>query len=110
MRSDIDRLMDIIDALENILRYGKKGKEIFLREELIQTWMIHNIQLIGECISNLPEEIRSADPELPWRQIVGMRNLIVHGYHKIDLEEIWSVVTKDAPRLLKQVNSLLESM
>ena len=89
MKEDRDRLEDILEAIERIERYAEKGRNIFEADELIQTWFIHHIQVIGEGARRLSQELRNRYPEIPWSAIIGMRNIVVHDYFGIDLEEVW---------------------
>lgn len=109
MRDDRARLQDILEAVERIERYAKKGRDAFQSDELIQTWMVHHILLIGEAAAQVSPELRSSHPEVPWRQIVAMRNLLVHAYFAVDLDEVWRVVERDIPQLKGQVSALLEA-
>ena len=79
MRSDRERLIDAVEAIERIDRHAAKGKEVFAREELVQTWVIHHLEILGEACRNLSDGLRNAHPEVPWTQIVGMRNILAHG-------------------------------
>ena len=87
MRRDRQRLEDISEAIERIEKYSRAGRAAFDRDELVQTWVVHHLQIIGEAVRALSEETRSRRPEIPWAQIAGMRNILVHDYFGIDLEE-----------------------
>lgn len=65
--------------------------------------------LIGEAATRLPEEIRNQTPDVPWEEIIGMRNIIAHGYFEVDLEVPWKTVRLDLPPLQQQMRRLLES-
>ena len=110
MRDDRERLYDIIEAIEKIEKYTKKGHEEFLKNELIQTWMMHNIQILGEAVTKLSEELRSEYQDIPWRQIVAMRNILVHVYFNVESDEIWNVIERDIPQLKSQILAILEEM
>jgi len=109
MRRDRERLLDILEAIEKIQKYAAYGRERFNDDELIQTWVVHHIQLIGEAAAGLSEESRKEYPEIPWSAIVNMRNILVHAYFKIDLPEVWNSVENDLPVLKAQLQSMLES-
>lgn len=64
------------------------------------------MQVVGEAASGLSDELTSAHPETPWRQIIAMRNRVVHGYFEVDLDVLWDVVTLDVPRLARQAQAL----
>ena len=109
MRNDTERLHDILEAIERIGEYAGVDRARFDRDELIQTWMVHNIQIIGEAASQLSEEFRSRHQEVAWREISSMRNVIVHAYFSVDLDEVWSAVQNDIPVLKQRVERILQS-
>ncbi len=78
MRRDRQRLEDILEAIERIEKYASGGRESFDRDELVQTWIVHHLQIIGEAARGLSDEFRSAHPDVPWAQIAAMRNILVH--------------------------------
>ncbi len=107
MRDDRVLLEDILEAIERIEKYAGKGRVEFERSDLIQTWVVHHIQIVGEAVRKLSVEFRTGHPEIPWSQIVAMRHILVHDYFGVDLEEVWSAVEKDLPTLKAQVRKLL---
>ncbi len=110
MRDDALRLADIAEAIERIERHARSGREEFDRNELIQTWIVHHIQVIGEAVRSLSDAIRLVRPEISWTQIVGMRHILVHQYFEVDLDEVWNVVERDIPRLKTAIESMLQTL
>lgn len=110
MRDPSARLRDILDAITAIQRYEVRGRSAFDNEELIQTWMVHHLQIIGEAAGRLGSGFHLAHPQLPWPAIVAMRNVLVHDYFGIDLEEVWRTVERDLPTLKESVESLLDEL
>ncbi len=108
MRDDRERLQDILEAIERIERYASRGREEFLKDELIQTWVVHHLQIIGEAARKLSEGIRSSHGAVPWPAIIAMRNILVHDYFTVDVEEVWSTVERDLPCLKSEIISMLE--
>lgn len=108
MRNDHDRLLDILDAIEKIEKYTIDGRNRFDKDELIQIWVIHYIQVIGESACQISEEMMEQHPDIPWRQIIGMRNILVHAYFNVDPEEIWGVVKRDLPILKEKIRAALK--
>lgn len=107
MRDDFDRFEDILDSIEKIEKYTISGREQFDSQELVQTWVVHHIQIIGESACQLSEEMKDRYPDIPWRQIIGMRNILVHVYFEIEPDEIWGVVERDLPSLKKKIQIIL---
>ena len=108
MRNDRERLLDIQEAIENIQKYAIRGKDAFSEDELIQTWILHHIQILGEAAARISDEFQEQHADIPWFKIVGMRNILVHDYFKIDINAVWSVVENDLPTLYDQIQYILD--
>ncbi|HIK08926.1 MAG TPA: DUF86 domain-containing protein [Oscillatoriaceae cyanobacterium M33_DOE_052] len=107
MRRTPERLQDILDAIEAIQRYTHQGKSAFENQELIQVWVLHHLAIIGEAVNALPAELLEKKPEMPWAQIIGLRNRLIHEYFRIDPEIIWSIATEDLPPLQIVISRML---
>jgi len=110
MRDPKERLRDILDAITRIERYAARGREAFEQEELIQVWIFHHIQIIGEAAAHLGRDFHDAHPEVSWPQIVAMRNVLVHEYFGVDLGEVWKTVEHDLPDLKAKIEALLRKL
>ena len=108
MRDDRAYLEDILEAIERIERYAERGREAFTADELIQTWIVHHIQIIGEAVGKLSVEVKQRHPEVPWALIKAMRNVLVHFYFGVDLDNVWGAVEGDLPELKKNVCTILD--
>jgi len=108
MRSERERLLDILEAIERIEKYAKEGKDNFEADELIQTWIVHHITIIGEACRTLPDDFQARYSNVPWADIVAMRNILVHHYFGIDTDAIWSVVERDLPELKLNIQAILK--
>ena len=76
MRDDRDRLRDILNAIKNVERYAMRGRRVFEEDELVHTWMIHHIQIIGEAASKLTAAFRKAHSHVPWSQVIAIRQIL----------------------------------
>jgi uncharacterized protein with HEPN domain len=107
MRDERERLRDVVEAIERIEKYAARGRAAFEEDELIQTWMVHHIEVIGEACRALSGEFQAQHAGVPWSDIIGMRNILVHHYFGIDPEAVWSVVEVDLPALKMNVLAIL---
>ncbi|MEN8447115.1 MAG: HepT-like ribonuclease domain-containing protein [Cyanobacteria bacterium J06555_13] len=110
MRQDQDRLSDILDAIESIERYLTKDREAFEADELVQVWMLHYLQIIGEAARSTSASLKESYSSVPWESIVGFRNLVVHEYFRVDLDVVWGIVTDDLSTLKGQVRDILSTL
>jgi uncharacterized protein with HEPN domain len=84
-----------------------RGREFFYDDEMAQVWVIHHLQIIGEAVRGISPEFRTANPDIPWSDIIGMRNVLIHHYFGIDRDAVWNVVEHDLPALKSQLQSLV---
>ena len=110
MRSDRERLLDILEAIDRIEKYAIRGKEIFIQDELIQNWMVNHIMVIGEACRALSNDFQARYVNTPWADIIAMRNILVHHYFGIDLEAVWSVIERDIPDLKMNIHAILNDL
>jgi uncharacterized protein with HEPN domain len=80
MRDPREQLRDMFEAINHVERYAARSREAFEQDQLIQVWIVHHFQVIGEAAAQLGRNFHDAHPEVPWPQIVAMRNILVHEY------------------------------
>jgi len=107
MRDESERLRDILEAIERIEKYAARGRAAFDEDELVQMWVVHHIEVIGEACRALPDEFQARYAGVPWSDIIGMRNILVHHYFGIDPDAVWAVVEHDLPDLKLNVQAIL---
>ncbi|MBD3229232.1 MAG: DUF86 domain-containing protein [Candidatus Lokiarchaeota archaeon] len=101
----------ILECIELIEKYIEgKNKADFIKTLLIQDAVVHRIEIIGEAIKNLSSEFIEKYPNIPWKEIKGMRDIIVHKYFGIDLELTWEVIVKDIPDLKRNILKIKEEI
>ena len=105
MRSDRQRLLDVIEAIEEIEKYADRGKPAFETDDLLQTFIVHHIQTLGEACRSVSPELRADNPQAPWSKIVVMRHILVHHYFRIDVDAVWNVVENEIPTLKRQIRA-----
>ena len=98
---------DMIRFAIKVLSYTKDlDKKQFTENELIYDAVLRNLELIGEAATHIPDDVRAAHPDIPWRMIVATRNRVIHAYLGIDQDTIWSIVQDDIPKLLGSLEKL----
>ncbi|MEN6386524.1 MAG: DUF86 domain-containing protein [Phycisphaerales bacterium] len=110
MRSDRERLLDVIEAIERIEKYSSKNKDSFDKDELVQNWIIHHLFIVGEAVSRISDDLQEKYCEIPWSKIIGMRNILAHGYFEVDTNVVWSVVKNDLPELKTNIQKILREI
>jgi|SRR3989304_4939267 len=110
MREVGERLLDILEAIERIEKYTIRGRDAFEQDELIQTWIVHHLQIIGEAARALPDNFRDKYPDIPWSKIIGMRNILVHNYFGIDVDVVWAVIINELPDLKKNIMVIIQEV
>lgn len=109
MRDDRERLRDMLDAITRIEKYAARGRQAFEGDELIQTWMRQNLQVIGEAARALSSEFRNQHPEIEWSDAIGMRNILVHHYFGVDRDLVWSAIEDRLPELKRKIEVILQA-
>ena len=108
MRDDRERLLDILEAIERIEKYAARGRTVFDEDELIQTWVLYHLQIIGEAVRALSPTTTSNSEDLEWSKIIGMRNILVHNYFSIDKDIVWAVIENDLLTLKSKIQAFLD--
>ena len=103
-------LQDILESINHIQRFlDGVSEEKFYKNVEKQDAVLRRLEIIGEAVKHLPEEIREDHPDIPWRQIAGMRDIIIHEYFGITLEMVWIVASEDILDLKRKVEEIMES-
>ncbi|VVM06468.1 HepT-like ribonuclease domain-containing protein [Methylacidimicrobium tartarophylax] len=106
-RRDQDYLEHIQEAISKIQRFtAGKSEADFLSDALLQDAVIRNLEIIGEAVSKLSADLKTEHGDVPWGEISGMRNRLIHGYMTVNLEIVWSTVEKVVPDFLLKVTGI----
>jgi len=95
----------IREAAERVLAYGQDGENRFRTDLRTQDAIIRNLQVMGEAVKKVSAETREANPQIPWKDIAGMRDRVVHDYFGISLDIVWDVVVNHVPPLIEKLRS-----
>jgi uncharacterized protein with HEPN domain len=108
-KDDSVYLRHILDAISRIEEYthGIKYQD-FMNNHLVQDGVIRQIEIVGEATKRLSKETRGRHPEIPWKDMSGMRNKLMHGYFGVDLDAVWDTVERDIPTLKKKLKEIVQ--
>lgn len=100
MNDETVYVQHMLDAIEQIEKYTEDlTAETFHERTIVQDAVIRQLEILGEAASRLSEETRSHYDDVPWQDITGMRNKLIHGYFGVDIDVVWATVIEDDPRL-----------
>ena len=106
-RRDADYLSDMIEASIRIANYTSRlDYDKFVSDEKTQDAVIRNLQLIGEAARKVSTDMTRQQPLIPWKEIRGMRNIVVHEYFGLNIDVVWTVVYVDLPELLPNLQAI----
>jgi uncharacterized protein with HEPN domain len=110
VRDDRVYLLHAIDSIDAIRRYTVDGRDAFFADQKTQDAVIRNIEIIGQAVKGISEETRTLETGVPWRQIAGMRDKLIHEYFGVDLALVWDAVERDLPDLQPRLERLAERL
>lgn len=103
-------LEHILESITLIEEYTQDvTKETFMESMKVQDMVLRRLEIIGEAVKNIPEDIKSAHADIPWKSIAGMRDKLIHQYFSIDLKLTWNVVKNQLPTLKQNISAMLEN-
>ena len=106
MRNDviIEKMIDIIEKLQSYI--GENDYKTFSENDMLVDASVFNLSQLREVANRIDSEFEAAHPEIPWRQIYGLRNRVIHDYEGINLNLIWEIITEDLPVLLVKLKKI----
>lgn len=105
---ELDYLDDMVEAAEKIERYtDAMSREEFVSDEKTVDAVLRNLEILGGAAKLLSDDVRGQASEIPWSEMAGMRDKLIHGYATIDLDIVWETVSEDVPHLRSKLESLV---
>lgn len=105
---DVLFLKHILTAIADIENFTTDGRNEFVADRKTQSAVIRQLEIIGEAVKNLSAQLTATETAIPWRQIAGARDRLIHVYFSVDLDAVWSMIEQDLPTLRVQVKKLVE--
>lgn len=111
VEGDRARLSHILESAGLISEWlARVDKEHFFADIMLQEAVIRRLEVIGEGAKNISQQLKKKYPNVPWKVMAGMRDILIHEYFGVDLEEVWNTATKDIPELKQQIEAILEEL
>lgn len=104
-------LQDIVESIEQIEEYYEEieTEEKFMHDQKTQDAIVRRLEIIGEATKNIPTDSRSKFPEVPWKKVAGLRDVLTHEYFGVNIERVWTIIEKDLPGLKKQIEKIIQT-
>ncbi len=110
-RNYVMYLEDIIDCMEKIEEYtGKLSYHDFMNNSLVFDAVVRNLEVIGEAAKGVPEEIAACYPDVSWKSMIGLRNILIHEYFGVDSEIVWEIIRSDLPKTKPLIIQILDEL
>ena len=104
-------LHNILDAIMKIEKYIQDiDEESFMKNDLVQDGVIRQIEIIGEAVNRLSNDLKSQSPNVPWQDIAGMRDKLIHDYFGVDIDTVWLTVEKDIPGFKENIKRIIDGL
>lgn len=108
-REFLDYVEDMIDAMDRVTEFTEGMKyDDFAKDDKSASAVIRKLEIIGEAVKKIPEGVKKEYPEIPWKDMAGMRDKLIHGYFGVNLKKVWQTAKKDIPNLKSLFGKILE--
>lgn len=104
-RTDEQRVADILDAADEVAQVVKDGRPAWDADRLRRLAVERLLEIIGESANAVSDEFRARHPDVPWRDVIGLRVVLAHHYHRVDPNQVWVIAANEVPRLAERLRS-----
>lgn len=102
-------IQDMLECAQKVVRYTQgMSREVFFASELVYDAVLRNLEILGEAAKQVPQLLRAKYPQVDWRGIAGLRDILAHAYFALDEDTLWDIITNKVPPLIAQLMAILE--
>jgi uncharacterized protein with HEPN domain len=101
-------LEHVLQAIARIERFTSGGRAAFFSDEMVQSAVVRQLEIVGEAVRNISAELKARETMVPWRNIAGTRDKLIHGYFSVKLDVVWNVVEQELPSLKQHVRRIID--
>ncbi len=102
---------DILESINRIDNYTADfGYDDFIKNDLVRDAVLRNLEVIGEAAKSIPDDVREEYSDVPWKRIIGLRNIVIHEYFGVDFENIWKIIKENIPEVKPYIERILERL
>lgn len=103
-------LEDMLECITRIDEYiGGMNENNFYENNQVQDAVLRRLEIMGEAVKKIPEEVRKRYPDIPWRKIAGLRDILIHAYSGVNFRRVWKITKDDLPELKTQITNIIQS-
>lgn len=103
-------LEDILESIQRIEEYVSDINESdFYKNYQVQDAVLRRLEIMGEAVKNIPEDVRENYPDIPWRKIAGLRDVLIHAYSGVNVKRVWKIIKDNLPELKNRITAIIQS-